>query len=104
MYHRPHRYIFILARPKSGDQVSVSAEDFQRLQEPYAAAFKGAQKENVQDLKDRWGFNAQKFIEMKDMKVEAATFMLVSGTMKSAAANMMMSGQAMIDKASEPFL
>ena len=35
---------------------------------------------------------------------KAATFMLVSGTMKSAAANMMMSGQAMIDKVSDPFL
>ncbi|KAJ4348704.1 uncharacterized protein N0V89_010082 [Didymosphaeria variabile] len=98
---RPHRYVFILARPASGglDQVSVSAEDLQKLQEPYAAAFKGAQKEDVQDLKDRWGFNAQKFLEMKGLKVEAATFMLVGGTLKSAAANVMMSGQAMVDKA-----
>lgn len=100
MYHRPHRYIFILARSTSGSQVSVSAEDFQKLQEPYVAAFKGAQNDGVQDLKDRWGFNAQKFIEMRGLEVEAATFMLVSGTMKSAAANMLMSGQAMVNKVS----
>ncbi|KAF1979241.1 PEBP-like protein [Bimuria novae-zelandiae CBS 107.79] len=95
---RPHRYVFILARPSSGGQISVSAEDFQKLQEPYAAAFKGAQKEGVQDLKDRWGFNTEKFLEMKELKTEAATFMLVGGTLKSAAANMALSGQAIADK------
>ncbi|KAJ4289621.1 hypothetical protein N0V90_010950 [Kalmusia sp. IMI 367209] len=99
---RPHRYVFILARVSTSGasgQLSVSAEDLQKLQEPYAAAFKGAQREDVQDLKDRWGFNAQKFFEMKSLKIEAATFMLVGGTLKSAAANLMMSGQAIVDKA-----
>ena len=76
----------------------MSAEDLQKLQEPYTAAFKGAQKGDVQDLKDRWGFNAQKFCELKGLTVEAATFMRVAGTMKSAAANMAMSGQAIADK------
>ena len=98
IYHRPHRYVFILARPTSGGQISISAEDFQKLQEPYTAAFKGAQNEDVQDLKDRWGFNAQKFFENKGLKVEAATFMLVAGNLKSAAKNMALSGQAIVDK------
>jgi hypothetical protein len=99
---RPHRYVFILARPSSGglDPLSISADDLQKLQEHYTAAFKGAQNENVQDLKDRWGFNAQKLMELKGLKVEAATFMFVGGGLKSAAANMMMSGQAMVDKVS----
>ncbi|KAF2443463.1 PEBP-like protein [Karstenula rhodostoma CBS 690.94] len=98
---RPHRYIFILARPSSdsSEPISVTAEDLQKLQEHYRAAFQGAQKEDVQDLKDRWGFNAQKFLDLKGLKVEAATFMLVGGTLKSAAANMVMSGQAIVDKA-----
>lgn len=97
---RPHRYVFILARPSSDStgQISVTKEDLQQLQEHYSGSLKGAQNEDVQDLKDRWGFNAQKFMEMKGLKVEAATFMLVGGTLKSAAANMMMSGQAMVDK------
>ncbi|KAL5390391.1 hypothetical protein DPSP01_001958 [Paraphaeosphaeria sporulosa] len=98
---RPHRYIFILARPSSNstEQIFVTKEDLQKLQEHYRASFKGAQEADVQDLKDRWGFNAQKFLEMKGLQVEAATMMLVGGTLKSAAANMMMSGQAMVDKA-----
>jgi hypothetical protein len=37
---------------------------------------------------------------MKGLKTEAATFMLVGGTLKSAADNMMMSAQAVIDKVS----
>lgn len=99
---RPHRYVFILARPSSSrtEQVSVTKEDLQKLQEHYRASFEGAQMEDVQDLKDRWGFNAQKFLEMKGLKVEAATFMLVGGTLKSAAANMVMSGQAIVNKVS----
>lgn len=103
--YRRHRYVFILARPASGGlgEFSVSAEDLQKLQEPYKAAFKGAQKEDVQDLKDRWGFNAQKFLQLKDLKVEAATFMLVGGTLKSAAANMAMTGQAVAHKVSHIF-
>jgi hypothetical protein len=93
---RPHRYVFIVARPSSdgSDQLSVSAKDLQKLQEHYRAAFQGAQNENIQDLKDRWGFNAQKFMDLKGLKVEAATFMLVGGTLK------VMSGQAIVDKVS----
>lgn len=99
---RPHRYVFILARPSTSEdsQISVSADELQQLQEPYKAAFQGAQKEGIQDLKDRWGFNVQKFLELKGLKAEAATFMLVGGTLKSSGANMMMSGQAMVNKVS----
>jgi phosphatidylethanolamine-binding protein len=45
-------------------------------------------------LKDRWGFNAQKFLEEKNLKVEAVTFMLVGGTLKSLVDNLSMTAQA----------
>ena len=38
--------------------------------------------------------------EMKGLEVEAVTFMLVGGTLKSAVANVAMSGQAVVDKVS----
>jgi len=94
---RPHRYVFILARPQTGgSKVTVSNEDLQKLQKNYSAAFEGSQ--NVQDLKDRWGFNAQKFLDEKNLKVEAVTFMLVGGTLKSAVDNVSMTAQAMAHK------
>lgn len=98
---RPHRYVFILARPSkavTSSKVVVTPEDLRELQKPYSAAFEGKQHEDVQDLKDRWGFNAQKFLENKDLKVEAVTFMRVAGTLKSAAANMGMTAQAVTNK------
>jgi hypothetical protein len=49
-------------------------------------------------LKDRWGFNAQQFMEKKGLVPVAATFMLVAGNMKSAAANIGMTVQAGVDK------
>jgi hypothetical protein len=90
LYSRPHRYVFILARGTSS--VEVTADDLRELQKPYVAAVAGNQE--LQDLKDRWGFNAQKFIESKSLKVEAVTFMLVGGTLKSAVetTGMMMQG------------
>jgi hypothetical protein len=71
---RPHRYCFILAQGY-GD-VHVTPEDLRELQKPYTAAMEGKQQE-AQDLKDRWGLNAQKFIENNGLKFEAATFMRV---------------------------
>lgn len=97
LYARPHRYVFILAR--ASDKIAITPQDLRELQEPYVAAVAGRQGE-VQDLKDRWGFNAQKLIEKKGLKVEAVTFMRVAGNLKSAAANMTMMGQAMVDKVS----
>ncbi|KAJ4987802.1 PEBP-like protein [Stagonosporopsis vannaccii] len=95
LYSRPHRYVFIVA--SASGQVNITPEDLRELQQEYAAAIAGKQGE-VQDLKDRWGFNAQKFIEKKGLKVEAANFMRVQGTLKSAAANASMMGQAAINK------
>lgn len=95
LYSRPHRYVFILA--SSSDRVEITSKDLQELQQAYVAAIAGKQGE-VQDLKDRWGFNAQKLIEKKGLKVEAANFMRVQGTLKSAAANAGMMGQAAVNK------
>lgn len=101
LYSRPHRYIFILARPLSSTHpLSISAEDFEKLQEPFAAAFKGAQRGDVQDLKDRWGFDARRLCEEKGLEVEAVTFMRVGGTVRSAGANAVMMGEAVVDKVS----
>jgi len=49
-------------------------------------------------LKDRWGFNAQKLLEMKGLQPVAATFMLVGGNLQSAVANAMMTTQAGVNK------
>jgi hypothetical protein len=89
MYARPHRYVFIVA--SASGQVNVTADDLRELQKPYVAAAAG--KQEVQDIKDRWGFNAQKLVEMK---VEAVNFMRVGGTMKSAVetTGMMATGMA----------
>ena len=97
MYPRPHRYVFVLARGTG--RIEITPEDLKELQKPYAAAISGNQGA-VQDLKDRWGFNAQKVIEKKGLKVEAVNFMRVGGTLKSAAANMVMMGQAVTNKVS----
>lgn len=97
LYSRPHRYVFIVA--SASDSVTIDPEDLRELQKPYSAAIAGKQGE-VQDLKDRWGFNAQKLLEMKGLKVEAATFMRVHGTVASAVANAGMMGQAAVNKVS----
>lgn len=98
IYPRPHRYVFILAQGTGN--VEITQEDLRELQKPYTAAIAGNQ-EAVQDLKDRWGFNAQQLIGKKSLKVKAVNFMRVGGTLKSAAANMAMMGQAMANKVSD---
>lgn len=95
LYSRPHRYVFIVA--SGSDQVDIKPEDLQKLQQPYVAAFSGKQTE-VQDLKDRCGFNAQKLIENKGLKVEAVNFMRVHGDLGSAATNAGLMGQAALNK------
>ncbi|KAF2032821.1 hypothetical protein EK21DRAFT_59817 [Setomelanomma holmii] len=94
LYARPHRYVFILAR--SSGSVNITSEDLRDLQRPYAAAMSGNQ--DAQDIKDRWGFNAQKLLEMKGLEVVGVNFMRVGGTLKSAAANMGMTAQGMANK------
>ncbi len=96
LYSRPHRYVFIVA--SASGKVDITPEDLQELQQPYVAAISG--KQEVQDLKDRWGFNAQKLIEKKGLKVEAANFMRVHGTLGSAATNLGLMGQAALNKVS----
>lgn len=98
LYSRPHRYVFIIA--SASGQVDITPEDLRELQQEYVAAVAGKQSE-IQDLKDRWGFNAQKLIEKKGLKLEAVNFMRVQGTLKSAAANAGMMGQAAINKVRE---
>jgi hypothetical protein len=100
MYSRPHRYVFIVASGKGPTE--ITSEDLQELQKPYVAAISGKQGE-VQDLKDRWGFNAQKLIESKGLKVEAANFMRVHGTLGSAVTNAGLMGQAAVNKVSVPW-
>jgi hypothetical protein len=96
MYSRPHRYVFIVASASSS--VDITKDDLRELQKPYVAAMAG--KQESQDIKDRWGFNAQKLIEMKGLKVEAVTFMRVGGTLKSAAETSGMMAQGMANKVS----
>ncbi|KAF3917662.1 hypothetical protein AA313_de0208143 [Arthrobotrys entomopaga] len=93
---RPHRYIFILCRPKNKQGVKIGNEDLTKLQEGYSSAFEGGQ--DRQDLKDRWGFNAQKFLEEKELEAVAVTFMFVAGTLKSAADNIAMTAEAGVNK------
>lgn len=95
LYSRPHRYVFIVA--SSSGKVDITPEDLQELQKPYVAAISGKQGE-AQDLKDRWGFNAQKLIEMKGMKVLGVNFMRVHGDLGGAATNSMLMGQAAVNK------
>lgn len=95
---RPHRYIFILAH--GSEKVEITPSELRELQKPYPAAMSGNQQPEVQDLKDRWGFNAYQLIKDKGLQVEAATYMRVGGTLKSAAANIALTGQAVINKVS----
>jgi hypothetical protein len=67
----------------------------QDLQKQYPT-FEGTQA--TQDLKDRWGFNAQRLIETKNLEVVAATYMLVGGTLKSTVDNVAMTAQAGLNK------
>ncbi|KAF2994798.1 hypothetical protein E8E13_001199 [Curvularia kusanoi] len=67
LYSRPHRYTFIVASSPSNKPIDISPTDLRDLQEPYTAAVAG--KQEVQDLKDRWGFNAQRLLEEKGCKV-----------------------------------
>ncbi|KAJ0120709.1 carboxypeptidase y inhibitor [Diaporthe amygdali] len=96
---RPHRYTFILARPSAASgKVEINPDDLRELQKAYPAALSGKQQPEVQDLKDRWGFNAYQLIKNKDLQVEAATFMKVGGTLKSTAANIGLTGEAVVNK------
>ncbi|KAK7696977.1 hypothetical protein SLS64_014033 [Diaporthe eres] len=98
---RPHRYTFILARPSTGSgKLEVTLAELRGLQKPYPAAMSGNQRPDFQDLKDRWGFNAYQLIKDKGLHVEAATYMRVGGTLKSAAANIALTGQAVVNKVS----
>lgn len=63
-------------------------------------AISGNQQLEIQDLKDRWGFNAHQLIKDNGLQAEAATYMMVRGNLKSAAANIGMIGQAMVNKVS----
>ncbi|KAI4649841.1 uncharacterized protein J4E79_009687 [Alternaria viburni] len=92
---RPHRYIFILAR--SASKIEVRPEDLREMQKGYTAAVQGKQGE-MQDLKDRWGFNAWKLCEEKGLEVLAVNFMRVGGTLESSVANAGMMAQAVGDK------
>ncbi|KAL2272731.1 hypothetical protein FJTKL_06039 [Diaporthe vaccinii] len=96
---RPHRYTFILARPSTASEnVEITPAELRQLQKPYPAAMSGNQQPDVQDLKDRWGFNAYQLIKDKGLRVEAASYMRVGGTLKSAAANIALTGQAVVNK------
>jgi len=92
---RPHRYVFILARASS--KIEVRPEDLREMQNQYPAAVQGKQGE-MQDLKDRWGFNAWRLCEEKGLEVLAVNFMRVAGTLESSVANAGMMAQAVGDK------
>ena len=97
LYARPHRYIFILAQ--STGALEITVEDLRALQKPYVAAVSGNQGE-AQDLKDRWGFDAHRLIEMKGLEVLGATVMRVGGNLMSAGKNVGMMGEAVVNKVS----
>jgi hypothetical protein len=94
LYARPHRYVFILAR--GSEKIEVRPEDLRKMQEAYVAAVKG--KDEMQDLKDRWGFNAMTLCEQKGLEVLACNFMRVGGTAESAVVNAGLMAQAVVDK------
>jgi len=96
LYSRPHRYVFILCT--SSSPLDISPDDLRELQKPYVAAMAG--KQEMQDIKDRWGFNAQMLVEMKGLKVEAVNFMRVGGTLKSGVETAGMMAQGMVNKVS----
>ncbi|KAJ9604432.1 hypothetical protein H2200_011268 [Cladophialophora chaetospira] len=101
---RPHRYVFIVAQPRGGSggnptKVKVTNEDLQELQKEYPTF--GGQQE-LQDLKDRWGFNAQRFMDMKGLEPVAVAYMLVGGTLKSAVDNLGMTVTAAAHKVPDP--
>jgi len=96
LYARPHRYVFILA--SSSAPVTITPDDLRELQKPYVAAMAGNQE--AQDIKDRWGFDARRLIEMKGLKVEGVSFMRAGGTLRSAAAHAGMLAQGVVDKVS----
>lgn len=95
---RQHRYTFILAKPQQtgASGISITQEDLNASQHKYQAAFEGRQE--LQDLKDRWGFDAADFMRRKSLVPVAATFMLVGGNAKSAAENLKLTGQAIAHK------
>jgi hypothetical protein len=93
LYSRPHRYIFILARARAEEKVDVRPEDLQAIQQRFVAAVTGKQ-DQVQDLKDRWGFDTQAFLENFGLDVLGVNFMRVAGTARSAVANAGMMGEA----------
>jgi hypothetical protein len=97
LYARPHRYVFVLA--SSSSPVTVTNDDLRELQKMYTAAMAGNQE--AQDIKDRWGFDVRKLIEIKGLKVEAVNFMRVGGTVKSAAAHGAMLAQSLANKAGQ---
>jgi hypothetical protein len=93
LYSRPHRYVFILARGSS--KVEVRPEDLRKMQEQYVAAAKGKEGE-MQDLKDRWGFNVVQLCEEKGLEVLACNFMRVGGTVESSMVNAGLMAQAVV--------
>jgi hypothetical protein len=95
LYSRPHRYVFILARGSS--KVEVRPEDLRKMQEQYVAAAKGKEGE-MQDLKDRWGFNVMQLCEEKGLEVLACNFMRVGGTVESSMVNAGLMAQAVVNK------
>lgn len=95
LYSRPHRYIFILAQAPG--PITITPEELEDMKKPYAVAFKGKQGE-VQDLKDRWGFDAEALIKKKGLKVLSVSFMLVGGNVRSAGKNAVLMGEAIVNK------
>jgi hypothetical protein len=67
------------------------------MQEQYVAAAKGKEGE-MQDLKDRWGFNVMQLCEEKGLEVLACNFMRVGGTVESSMVNAGLMAQAVVDK------
>ncbi|KAF1835208.1 PEBP-like protein [Decorospora gaudefroyi] len=95
---RPHRYVFILARPASNSKVEVRPEDLRAMQTAFPMAVSGTQGA-AQDLKDRWGFDAGRLCEEKGLRVLGVNFMRVEGTRESLQANLGLMGEAAVDKA-----
>lgn len=100
---RPHRYVFVLARPRDdGDeaQAGVSQEDLRAVQSEGGSLVGGGTQGEEQDLMDRWGFDVWKLVERKGWKVEGVNFMRVSGTVKSGVENLGLMGEGVVNKVS----
>jgi hypothetical protein len=92
----PSRYTFILCRHKD-ESAPPPRFDVESLRSHYEGS-PGDLGNPPQDIIDRMKFNTQEFIDKNGLEVVGATYMMIEGNLKSAAANAGLTAQAMANK------